>query len=75
MIAAMPKTFRGVLCRWCRKPIRVPKRVEDRHDDAEGTAGEPHDLVSQTFTLRCRVCERESIYSVNQIHEHTPESE
>ena len=71
MIAALPKTFRGVLCRWCRKPIRIPKRIEDRNDDA----GEPHDLVSQTFTLRCRACEKESIYSVNQIHDHTPESE
>jgi hypothetical protein len=75
MIAALPKTFRGVLCRWCRKPIGVPKRVADRDGDAEGTAGEPHDLVSQTFTLRCRACEKESIYSVNQIHDHTPEPE
>ena len=75
MIAALPKTFRGVLCRWCRKPIGVPKRVEERHHDGEGTAGEPHDLVSQTFTLRCRACEKESIYSVNQIHDHTSESE
>jgi hypothetical protein len=73
MIAALPKTFRGVSCRWCQKPIRVPKRVEDRHEDAD--VGEAHDLVSQTFTLRCRACEKESIYSLNQIQEHTPESE
>jgi hypothetical protein len=73
MIAALPKTFRGVLCRWCRKPICVPKRVAERYDDAEGAAGEAHDLVSQTFTLRCRACERESIYSVSQIYDHTPE--
>lgn len=71
MIAALLKTFRGVSCRWCQKPIRVPKRVEDRHEDVD--VGEPHDLVSQTFTLRCRACERESIYSVSQISAFTPE--
>jgi hypothetical protein len=75
MIAALPKSFRGVPCRWCLKPIRVPKRIEDRHADGEETVGDAHDLVSQTFTLRCRACEKESIYAVNQIHDHTPEPE
>jgi hypothetical protein len=78
MIAALAKAYPTVLCRWCRKPIRVPKKIENRHDDhddVEGTAEELRDLVSLTFILRCRACEKESVYSVNQIDDHTPESE
>jgi hypothetical protein len=64
MIAVRAKAHPTVECRWCQKPIRVPKRVEDR---LGLDTGEPQDLVSQTFTLRCRACERESVYSVGQI--------
>ena len=28
MIAALPETFRGVLCRRCEKPIRAPEKIK-----------------------------------------------
>jgi hypothetical protein len=74
MIAALAKTFRGVLCRWCRKPIRVPKKFQNSDDDnAVNEIDLPDQLVSQTFILRCRACQKESIYSVNQINDYGPE--
>ena len=70
MIAVRAKAHPTIQCRWCQQPIRVPKRVEDRLGI---DSGEPHDLVSQTFTLRCKACERESVYSVTQISTVAPE--
>jgi hypothetical protein len=62
--------FRGVLCRHCGKPVRIPdivlrKDTENRgHHDADDTQ---FHLVSRVFVLRCRSCERESIYAIDQI--------
>lgn len=65
-----PQHFRGVLCRHCGKPVRIPnivlrKDTENRgHHDANDA--EFH-LISRVFILRCRSCERESIYAIDQI--------
>ena len=62
--------FRGVLCRHCGKPVRVPgivlrKDTENRgHHDADDVQ---FHLISRVFVLRCRSCERESIYAIDQI--------
>ncbi len=62
--------FRGVLCRYCGKPVRVPKIVLRKdsenhgHHDADDTQ---FHLISRVFVLRCRSCERESIYAIDQI--------
>jgi hypothetical protein len=73
MIAALPETFRGVLCRRCEKPIRAPEKIENRDGQNASSAkkDERHYLVSQTFVLRCRACQKESVYAVNQIMDCT----
>jgi hypothetical protein len=62
--------FRGVLCRRCGKPVRIPALVSKRESESHV----PHDsndmqfhLASQVFVLRCRSCHKESIYATNQI--------
>jgi hypothetical protein len=64
------QNFRGVLCRHCGKPVRVPKIVLRKDDENHGN--HIHDdsqfqLISRVFVLRCRSCERESIYAIDQI--------
>jgi hypothetical protein len=62
--------FRGVLCRHCGKPVRIPGLVL-RRDSESHTQHDANDnqfqLVSRVFVLRCRSCERESIYAIDQI--------
>ena len=67
---AATQKFRGVLCRRCGKPVRLPSLVM-KHDSV---CKEPHEsndrtyhLISRVFVLRCRSCEKESIYAINQI--------
>jgi hypothetical protein len=69
MIAVLSETFRGVLCRRCEKPIRVPGKIESRRGPSalSGRPDKQYLLVSQTFVLRCRACQKESVYAVNQI--------
>jgi hypothetical protein len=62
--------FRGVLCRHCGKPVRIPGIVLRKDSENHG----PHDandthfqLISRVFVLRCRSCEKESIYAIDQI--------
>lgn len=62
--------FRGVHCRHCGKPVRVPGIVLRKDSEFQGQhdANDSHfHLISRVFVLRCRSCERESIYSINQI--------
>lgn len=62
--------FRGVVCRHCGKPVRIPGIVS-RKESAYLGKHEENDsqflLASRVFVLRCRACERESIYAINQI--------
>ncbi len=62
--------FRGVLCRHCSKPVRIPDIVL-RKDQANRGDHSPDDsqfqLISRVFVLRCRSCERESIYAIDQV--------
>lgn len=67
MIAAPSKSFRGVRCYRCGKPVRVPNVIANREADSGPIAEGSQPLVSQVFVLRCRACEKESVYSVNQI--------
>jgi len=62
--------FRGVLCRHCGKPVRIPSIVSKKESAYLGQHEEQDSkflLVSRVFVLRCRSCERESIYAINQI--------
>jgi len=67
MIAALSNTFRGVHCSRCGKPVRVPTAIANRETNSPPLAGDSRHLVSKVFVLRCRACEGESVYSVNQI--------
>jgi len=69
---ASSQHFRGVLCRHCGKPVRVPGIVQRKDTECQGHRD--HDsqdthfhLISKVFVLRCRSCEREGIYAINQI--------
>ena len=76
-MAAVAKSaqFRGVLCRHCGKPVRVPGIVL-RKDSESHAKHDSNDLqfhlVSRVFVVRCRSCERESIYSISQIVDCPP---
>jgi hypothetical protein len=62
--------FRGVLCRHCGKPVRVPQIVlrKDSENHGHAASEDSHfQLISRVFVLRCRSCERESIYAIDQI--------
>jgi hypothetical protein len=62
--------FRAVVCRHCSKPIRVPGLVTRKEIEFQGLtdSGDVHyHLISRVFNVRCRSCERESVYSINQI--------
>ncbi len=62
--------FRGVLCRHCGKPVRIPKIVlrKDSENHRHPTTDDSRfQLISRVFVLRCRSCERESIYAIDQI--------
>jgi hypothetical protein len=62
--------FRGVLCRHCGKPVRIPKIVlrKDYENHGQHSADDSHfQLISRVFVLRCRSCEREAIYAIDQI--------
>ena len=61
--------FRGVICRHCSKPVRVPQIVLRKDIEMHGQAVDPSQfqLISRVFVLRCRSCERESIYTIDQI--------
>ncbi len=69
-VETLQQNFRGVLCRHCSKPVRVPGLVMKKESDSRA----PHDendshfhLVSRVFVLRCRSCQKESVYNINQI--------
>jgi hypothetical protein len=68
------KQFRGVLCRHCGKPVRIPTIIQRKDSENHGHHASPpigedkhFQLVSRVFVLRCRSCERESIYAIDQI--------
>lgn len=67
--------FRGVLCRHCGKPVRVPGIVLRKDSEYHGQHDQ-HDthfhLISKVFVLRCRSCEREAIYAISQIVDCPP---
>jgi hypothetical protein len=72
MLAVSSSTdhFRGVLCRHCGKPVRVPGIVlrKDSECNEHHDASSSHfHLISRVFVVRCRSCQREGIYAMNQI--------
>ena len=68
--SVVSEKFRAVVCRHCGKPIRVPGLVSRKEIEFQGltdSADIHYHLISRVFNVRCRCCERESVYSINQI--------
>lgn len=62
--------FRGVHCRYCGKPVRIPGIVMKKDSECQGihdASDTKFTLISRVFVLRCRSCEKESVYAINQI--------
>ena len=51
--------YKAVLCRRCRQPIPVPAIVNRMRAEEQD--------VERVFTVRCRVCENESLYHSRQV--------
>ena len=68
--SVVSERYRAVVCRHCGKPIRVPSLVSRRETEFQGLTDSTslqYQLISRVFNVRCRCCERESVYSINQI--------
>lgn len=64
MIQEAKQYYRGVLCLHCRQPIPLPAGVKRR--DAEGKEAQAvlgDDFGPRVFTLRCRACQGEGLYT------------
>jgi hypothetical protein len=74
---AQKPNFRGVKCHHCGKPVRVPSSVMRQESASHGSHEESDrtfHLISRVFVLRCRSCEKESVYAINQIADFAPEA-
>jgi hypothetical protein len=60
------ETFLSVRCRHCEKFIRVSGSAAKRASHVTSDTEDWH-LLSQVFMLRCRSCEKESVYTTNQV--------
>jgi len=70
MQAAMEleKTFRGVSCRHCSRPIRLPASIVRREISFnQNRVDAAQQWRSRVFSHRCRTCGGEAIYALNHI--------
>jgi hypothetical protein len=68
-VAHVHAAFRGVVCRYCNRPIPltspfIKREMAIKHDDTK-----IEQLHSRVFLKRCRNCLKEGIYSLDQIGE------
>jgi hypothetical protein len=70
MIAEANQQYRGVLCLQCRQPIPLSifaARKECGFEEQEASGRDEFTVRSfsvRSFTLRCRVCDGEGLYTV-----------
>jgi hypothetical protein len=71
MIQEMTRAhYLGVLCSRCRERIPVTKKTVLLYEELKhGEAGEGQELVNRAITLRCKACDEESVYGINEIIE------
>ncbi len=56
--------YRGVLCIHCRQPIPLSASAARKEKELESAEpSEMNEHTSRTFTLRCRVCHGEAMYT------------
>ena len=64
MIQEPKQQYRGVLCVHCRQPIPHPATYSRRAAEPEDeNSSKADDHGPRVFTLRCRVCQEEGLYS------------
>ncbi len=62
--------YLGVLCSRCKERIPVPKRAAALYEELKHReAGSDQDTKSRAFTLRCKACDEESVYGIEEIRE------
>jgi hypothetical protein len=62
---AVAPIFRGVSCRLCGTPIRLPAALMERQAATE--TNQNPDLVTKVFPARCRRCHKEGLYTLAEI--------
>jgi hypothetical protein len=62
---ATTQHYLGVLCSRCKVEIPVPPRIAMR----QLTSKSDQDTQPRGFSVRCKVCNEEAVYGVNQIQE------
>ncbi|MGH9714091.1 MAG: hypothetical protein ACRD5M_12410 [Candidatus Acidiferrales bacterium] len=68
MIQEAKQHYRGVLCTRCRQPIPIPATVSRQASEAsEKELSAKESLGPRVFTLRCRACGEEALYSETKI--------
>lgn len=68
MIQEAKQQYRGVLCVHCRQPIPLPANVSHQTSEAAGReSSQAEEMGPRVFTLRCRVCHEEGLYSERKI--------
>jgi hypothetical protein len=66
--AHIQPTFRGVSCRFCRKPMRLSASFIRREMTInQAGSGLGQELCSRVFTMRCRACHGEAVYALGHI--------
>jgi len=61
------QSYAGVVCRSCRQAIPLPAIVISMASEIEGDPSGRENTQGCVFTLRCRACDKELPYRVNEI--------
>jgi hypothetical protein len=62
--------YLGVLCFSCRERIPVPKKTAVLYEELkQGEVSDGHEVTNRAMTLRCKACDGESVYSIDEILE------
>jgi hypothetical protein len=61
------QSYAGVVCRSCRQAIPLPAIVISKASEIENDPASRENPQSCVFTLRCRACDKELPYRVNEI--------
>jgi len=71
MIQEMTRAhYLGVLCSRCNERISVPRKTAELYEELkQGEVSDSQDTKSRAFTLRCKACNEEGVYAVNEIQE------